>query len=257
MGTADARVRRRRDLILSPQKGSRVTEAPNIDKSAIRDAATVIVLRDRDHRPSVLMGQRGAKAAFMPNKFVFPGGAVDVEDATVPFAAPLSAVCTSRLIDDSPLDRAAALAAAAIRELWEETGQILGQPGVWDAPPDNWRDFAAHGHLPNAAPLQFVFRAITPPGRPRRFDARFFLLDADELASDPDDFSAASDELVHLQWIELDKVRAFDLPFITEVVLAEVAARAADLNPPASVPFFRNNDEESLFLRLYGRPLSD
>lgn len=237
--------------------GAGVTEPGTIDKTAIRDAATVIVLRNRSHEPSVLMGQRGANAAFMPNKFVFPGGAVDPEDSQVPFADPLSPICVSRLADGAPGDRATALAAAAIRELWEETGQILGRPGTWDAPPENWRDFAAHGHLPSAAPLQFVFRAITPPGRPRRFDARFFLLDADDLASDPDDFSAASDELAHLQWIALDKVRSFDLPFITEVVLAEVAARAADPRPPTSIPFFRNNDEESLFLRLYGQPLPD
>jgi 8-oxo-dGTP pyrophosphatase MutT (NUDIX family) len=234
-----------------------VTEPGTIDKTAIRDAATVIVLRDRNHEPSVLMGQRGANAAFMPNKFVFPGGAVDPEDAHVPFADPLSPLCESRLTDGVAKDRALALAGAAIRELWEETGQILGRPGTWDAPPHNWQDFAARGHLPSAAPLQFVFRAITPPGRPRRFDARFFLLDADDLASDPDDFSAASDELAHLQWIALDKVRGFDLPFITEVVLAEVAARATDPHPPASVPFFRNDDEESLFLRLYGRPMPD
>lgn len=234
-----------------------MTEEAIIDKTAIRDAATVIVLRDRNHQPSVLMGQRGANAAFMPNKFVFPGGAVDPEDAHVPFADPLSPLCESRLTDGVAKDRALALAGAAIRELWEETGQILGRPGTWDAPPHNWQDFAARGHLPSAAPLQFVFRAITPPGRPRRFDARFFLLDADDLASDPDDFSAASDELAHLQWIALDKVRGFDLPFITEVVLAEVAARAGDPHPPASVPFFRNDDEESLFLRLYGRPMPD
>ncbi|SHH93438.1 NUDIX hydrolase [Marivita hallyeonensis] len=235
-----------------------MSEAPIVDKSAIRDAATVIVLRDRATTPKVLMGQRGAKAAFMPNKFVFPGGAVDPEDASVPFAAPLSTLCANRLSDDAPATCGPALAAAAIRELWEETGQILGAPGAWTTPPPaNWQDFAAHGHLPNASPMQFVFRAITPPGRPRRFDARFFLLDAEHLATDPDDFSAASDELAHLQWISLDEIRQFDLPFITEVVLAEIAARAADPHPPASVPFFRNDDEESLFLRLYGRPLPD
>jgi hypothetical protein len=38
--------------------------------------------------------------------------------------------------------------------------------------------------------------------------------------------------------------------------LAEVAARARDTKPPASVPFFKNNDEESLFLRLHGRPMT-
>ena len=80
---------------------------------------------------------------------------------------------------------------------------------------------------------------------------------AEALASDPDDFSAASDELSHLQWIRLDALRSIDMPFITEVVLAEVAARAHDERPPASVPFFRNDDEESLFLRLYGRPMQD
>ena len=46
-----------------------------------------------------------------------------------------------------------------------------------------------------------------------------------------------------------------DMPFITEVVMAEVEARARQLDPPASVPFFKNNDEESLFLRLRGRPM--
>ncbi len=225
------------------------------DKTAIRDAATVIVLRDRMSRPRILMGQRGAGAAFMPSKFVFPGGARDVADADIPLDRPLPAICQDRLAEDAPDPVARALPLTAIRELFEETGQILGVPGDWpDAPPD-WRDFAATGHRPSAEALQFVFRAITPPGRPRRFDARFFLADADALASDPDDFSAASDELSHLRWVALDEVRALDMPFITEVVLAEIAARATDLEPPASVPFFRNDDEESLFLRLRGERL--
>lgn len=68
----------------------------------------------------------------------------------------------------------------------------------------------------------------------------------------PDDFGAACDELSHLQWIPLPRVREFDLPFITEVVLAEVAARARETEPPATVPFFKNSEEESLFLRLKG-----
>jgi 8-oxo-dGTP pyrophosphatase MutT (NUDIX family) len=228
------------------------------DKTAIRHAATVIVMRDRDTRPRVLMGQRGAKAAFMPNKFVFPGGAVDAEDAQVRLARPLPPICAARLLEDAPKGIDHALAVAAVRELWEETGQILGQPQPWPGTiPSDWTSFAATGHRPSAEGLQFVFRAITPPGRPRRFDARFFLCDADDLASDPDDFSRATDELSHLQWIAVDEIRHYDLPFITEVVLAEVAARATDVTPPDSVPFFRNDDEESLFLRLYGAPLQD
>jgi len=225
-----------------------------IDKTAIRNAATVIVLRDRLNDPHILMGQRGASAAFMPNKFVFPGGAVDAADADIPLAAPMPPLCRERLTEDSDPTLAHPLAVAAVRELWEETGQIHGQPGTWDTPPpDDWKTFAATGHVPVAHGLQFVFRAITPPGRPRRFDARFFLLDAEVLASDPDDFSSACDELSHLQWIPLQKARDFDLPFITEVVLAEVEARAHSVEPPQTVPFFKNSDEESLFLQLKGK----
>lgn len=230
-----------------------------IDKTAIRNAATVIVLRDRETNPKVLMGQRGANAAFMPNKFVFPGGAVDAEDADVPLATPLSVLTANRLREDSAADLSHALAVATIRELWEETGLLLGQQGNWaSSPPPDWADFAATGHVPTAEALEFVFRAITPPGRPRRFDARFFLIDADAIANDLDDFSAASEELSHLQWVPLSEAREFDLPFITEVVLAEISARLHDPSPPASVPFFRNDDEASLFIRLRGyAPRSD
>ena len=225
------------------------------DKTAIRDAATIILIREAAGTPRVLMGQRGAKAAFMPGKFVFPGGAVDAGDGSVPLAAPLPAECQARLTETAQAPGATALAAAAIRELWEETGLALGQPGPWpDAPPD-WHGFAATGNRPDAAGLSFVFRALTPPGRPRRFDARFFLADAAHVAGDLDDFSHASDELSHLQWVPRADARSFNLPFITEVVLAEIAARLPDLGPPPSVPFFKNDDEESLFLRLGGSGL--
>ena len=49
----------------------------------IRDAATVILLRQKKDNTFVLMGQRGNKAAFMPSKYVFPGGAVDEDDTSV------------------------------------------------------------------------------------------------------------------------------------------------------------------------------
>ena len=224
-----------------------------VDKTAIRDAATVIVLRDRMTTPSGLMGQRGAKAACFPSKFVFPGGAVDADDAGVPLVTPLSDICRNRLLEDSPADLSHALSTAAIRELWEETGLLLGEPGHWPGTPHpDWERFAEAGYLPSALGMQFFFRALTPPGRPRRFDARFFLVDADRIEGDLDDFSAASEELSHLQWVPLAEARALDLPFITEVVLAEIAASARTLTPPPSIPFFKNDDEESLFLRLRG-----
>tara|TARA_R110002051_G_scaffold74641_3_gene135965 strand:+ start:3832 stop:4512 length:681 start_codon:yes stop_codon:yes gene_type:complete len=216
----------------------------------IRDAATMIVLRDRHRSPSVLMGQRGKTAAFMPGKFVFPGGAIDPNDADVP-SSPLPVLCADRLADRSNI-LPTTIANAAIRELWEETGQVLGLPKVWDMPPQGWRGFAATGHIPHAAALQFFFRAVTPKGSARRFDARFLLADAADLVTDPDDFSGAEDELSHLQWVPLKDARAFDLPFITQVVLAELISHIPQDGPPNTVPFFANQDERHLVLRLGG-----
>ena len=218
------------------------------DTPPIRDAATTILVRDAATAPRVLMGQRGKGAAFMPSKFVFPGGAVDAGDADVPLKAPLDPDCAARLADGAAAPNA--LAAAAIRELWEETGLMLGAPGHWPgSPPPDWADFAARGLLPAAQNLTYMFRAITPPGRPRRFDARFFLVEAERLASDPDDFRKARPELSNLQWIPLDAAPRLDLPFITEVVLAELGARLRD-GGAAGVPFFDNAGERSEFRRI-------
>jgi len=221
---------------------------PTAADPAIRPAATLILARRSITGHQVLMGQRGAAAAFMPSKFVFPGGAVDAGDATIPLVTPLPVICAARL-SDAPGHHA--LAVAAIRELWEETGLALGTPATWPgAAPGDWQGFATHGLLPAAASLRFVFRAITPPGRTRRFDARFFLADAAGIAGDPDDFGAASDELSHLHWIGLAEARSLDLPFITEVVLSEVSALLRGGSGEAGVPFFDNSGSVPTFRRL-------
>jgi len=221
------------------------------DKTAVRDAATVVLWRETSDGPAVLMGQRGAGAAFMPSKYVFPGGAVDPADAAVPLAQPLQPACISRLAEHSSPGLDSALAACALRELWEETGLLLGAPGEWPgAVPQDWQSFAASGHVPDAGALAFVFRAITPPGRTRRFDARFFLAPATSVSGDVDDFARASDELSHLHWVPLTEARRLNLPFITEVVLAEVGALLARGGRPESVPFFDNSGDRPMFRRL-------
>lgn len=217
----------------------------------IRHASTLIIVRDAQAKPKVLMGQRGASAAFMPDKFVFPGGAVDSGDAEVQLSGMPDAQCLSRLAQLTDPGIVPSLLACMARELWEETGQILGKPAK-NARPANpdWDSFHATGHAPSAHGVRFVFRAITPPGRPRRFDARFFLVDAQALATDLDDFSKASDELSHLHWVALSDARKLNLPFITEVVLAEISALTQTSAPPDSVPFFKNDTQISQFLRL-------
>ena len=216
------------------------------DKTKIRNAATVIVVRSKHDNPSVLMGQRGVNAAFMPSKFVFPGGALDDQDLSIDIKKSINEVCKNRLLKENENGPWNALVAAAIRELFEETGQIIGVEQEWLEPPSSWRGFAKTGYVPDASHMSFVFRAITPPGRPRRFDARFFLIQAEELQTDLDDFSMASDELSHLQWIPLTDIKSFDLPFITQVVLAEIAGNLMSSGPPAQVPFFQNTTEKSL-----------
>ncbi len=220
----------------------------------IRDAATIVLVRDtQTDTPRVLMGQRGAGAVFMPSKYVFPGGAVDPSDAHVTLGRPLPEQEVRRLAQLPVTETAPSpqtMAAAALRELWEESGLMLGCPGDWpgNIAPD-WADFAKAGLLPAADGLRFLFRAVTPKGRPRRFDARFFLADASGVAGDLDDFSRATDELSHLHWIELAEARKLDLPFITEVVLAEAEAILRE-GGQESVPFFDNSGAESIFRRI-------
>lgn len=226
-----------------------------MDKTQIRHAATVVLLRDADTDPKILMGQRGKHAVFMPNKYVFPGGALDPADHQIPLLEGLSGDCLARLKKQADPDLAETLVLSAIREVWEETGLFLGAPITPEyqlpAPmPEDWQGFFDHGLAPTGRGLEFVFRAITPPGRPRRFDARFFLADADHLTGDLDDFSSASDELSHLHWVPMENARSYDLPFITEVVLAEIQSLLADRDRPHAIPFFYHQDGRSFFSRL-------
>lgn len=222
----------------------------------IRDAATVLVVdRSGPDGPSVLMGQRGKGAAFMPSKYVFPGGAVDLADGAALLSGALGAQSRSRLAFEPLAESQAtpdALAAAALRELAEETGLVVGQPGP---SPMGWARYAASGIAPDPSGLIYFFRAITPPGRSRRFDARFLLMEADQIQGDRRDFSHSCDELSHLHWVPLHHARNLDLPFITEIVLAELTSFVAQshqgpLPDPESVPFFDNRGPTPRFMRI-------
>jgi 8-oxo-dGTP pyrophosphatase MutT (NUDIX family) len=198
------------------------------------------------------MGQRGRSARFMPSKFVFPGGALDPDDLALPIDNPLAPACTRRLSHRSERDLGLALCLSAVRETFEETGLAIGSPAaaaraLLAEAPAAWRAYLSLGLLPRPGSLRFIFRAITPPTRPVRFDARFFLADAADVAGDLDDFTGAEDELAHLQWLTLPEARRLDLPFITTVVLAEVEARLAKPDWPADrpVPFFHHDEQGS------------
>lgn len=219
----------------------------------IRSAATVILLRRDGGDVRVLMGQRGRGAVFMPDKFVFPGGAIDAGDLELAENLGVDPVDRERLERRSEPGLAGALAIAAVREVWEETGLKLAHlrevPGGFVVP-DAWSRFFAGGLVPNTGALRFFFRAVTPKGRPRRFDARFFLADAEALFDTLDDHTEADGELRHLQWLKVEEARKLSLPFITEVVLSELENHLKTGETDRRVPFFDHDDEGSHFRLL-------
>ena len=210
------------------------------------DAATLILIDRSVGAPRVLLGRRHSGHKFMPGKFVFPGGRLEPGDRRMAIAAPLDELVEQKLnaraLRPSP-HLARALALAALRETFEETGLALGARGhsAPDNPPDGaWARYTATGVFPTLDGLDFLARAITPPGRTRRFDTRFFVADAASIAFREDGAVHAEAELVELVWIGLDKTASLDLPAITSIVLADlVNALASGMNRHRPRPFYR------------------
>lgn len=187
-----------------------------------RAAASLVLLRETVDGPAVLMGVRSGSHRFMPNRLVFPGGRVDGADHRVAFASrpPASLAGSFGAI-------AMALAAAAIRETFEETGLRLAAPAPPGArlPRGAWAPFAAGGLLPAGDPLVPLCRLITPSFSPIRFDARFLLAPAERTTG----MLVGNGELEFLRWIPLEEAETLELALPQRVVLREVAAwRAAD-----------------------------
>jgi 8-oxo-dGTP pyrophosphatase MutT (NUDIX family) len=203
-----------------------------------RHAATLIIVRRDGPKPRLLMGRRAKGHSFMPSKWVFPGGRVDRGDFTAPSANDLAPEVEDRLRltarHASPL-LPRALAMAAVRETFEEVGLLVARPAPPRPGAGPWREFLEIGALADLAPLKFVARAITPPYRPKRFDARFFMADAESLMSL--DRRPDCGELDEIAWVDLDETLGMDLPNITRFVVQEIAQRLDDDSRPA--PFMR------------------
>ncbi len=207
--------------------------APRVTKDRVRprDAATLILVRRDGPEPRLLMGQRHGAHVFMPHKWVFPGGRIHPSDFRVPVARELPDAVAHDLKRTAPSARARALALAAIRETWEEVGLLLARAAPPTRSRGEWQSFLAAGALPDLGGLSFVARAITPPGRVRRFDARFFMADAAGLISlDP---ARVSGELEGIAWKTLPEVRALDLPTVTRWVIDEIEERLGGYDGPA------------------------
>jgi len=207
-----------------------------------RHAATLMLVRRDGATPSVLMGRRHGGHDFMPDKWVFPGGRVDASDFRAPSATELRPAVLRRLEKTGPARRARALALAAIRETFEEVGLLLARPAPPRPAAGPWREFLSLGAMADLDALDFVARAVTPPASPKRFDARFFLADAERLLSL--DRAADCGELDEIAWVSLDDALRLDLPSVTRFVLKELPLRLADPSRPApSLRFVRGRQE--------------
>jgi 8-oxo-dGTP pyrophosphatase MutT (NUDIX family) len=190
------------------------------------DAATLVLFKKDASGLRILMGRRASAHSFMPDKYVFPGGKVDRSDRHVQTRRELTRQDDFALRAHNTRRHPRAFALAAIRETWEETGLIVGQMCHTDREPYpvSWANYAATGAMPCLDHLTFFARAITPPMRSKRFDARFFLADANHALID-DRPPQESAEMADLQWFAYDHALALDLPNVTRFILGEVAAR--------------------------------
>lgn len=218
-----------------------------------RDAATLLILdRGGDEALRVLMGKRHMRHKFMPGAWVFPGGRVDPGDSRTPLADDYAPTVLGRLMTEMKgprtATRARALAVAAIRETYEEAGVLIGTVG--DAggsgadhdPHDAVAAFRAHGLTPAIGAMRFVARAITPPGRPRRFDTRFFAVPAASIGARIESGVGPSGELEDVAWVTFEEARARpELAPITRAVLDELENRLTldpDFGPDRPTPFY-------------------
>lgn len=214
------------DLKDAPHTGTRMRP---------KDAATLIVMRRTGDSAELLMGRRAPGHVFMASKWVFPGGRIDPSDFRTASHGRLEPRSLGLLERELPPRRARALALTAVRETFEETGLRLARPAPPAAVAGPWRSFRAVGALPDLSALTYIARAITPPGRARRFDARFFMADAAALLDVPPE--RPTEELDTVAWIPLDEARTLDLPAIIRFVLGEVEARLNHSSRP--LPYVR------------------
>jgi 8-oxo-dGTP pyrophosphatase MutT (NUDIX family) len=210
------------------------------------DASTLIIIDRKGKHPKVLMGKRHEGHKFMPGKFVFPGGRIEAGDRSMTVAGALHPRAEQALmarVSRPSANRSRALALAAIRETFEETGLLLGTKdyGSPDSVPAGtpWEAFREHGVFPDLEALHFIGRAITPPKRVKRFDTRFFAIDRTAIVHEVEGMVGPDSELVELAWVTVAEARKLDLPPITGVLLGELEARiAAGFSPQLPVPFF-------------------
>lgn len=144
----------------------------------------------------------------MPNVHVFPGGRVDPQDETAATISELAPPVARRLERRAAPIRARAIAVAALRETYEETGLVFGER-------------TRTGLIPDLAPLDYLGRAITPALNPIRYHARFLRAPVERATGR----LHGNGELLDLSWYSIDEALALDIIDVTQAILEQLRAR--------------------------------
>jgi len=214
----------------------------------IRPAATVIVVRDTHPGFEIFMLRRSSESAFAGGMYVFPGGRVDGDDHLHKYDAHRQGPAASQSAQQRALgDEWRGFWIAAIRETFEEAGLLLAYDQsssllTYDDPVLTERlqsyrtplndgeitllEICERENLKLAVDhVHFYNRFITPLGRPRRFDTRFFIAQTPPGQTGRHDDS----ETVDSQWIspaealKRNAAGEFDLMNVTKMQLQKLA----------------------------------
>ena len=219
------------------------------------DAATLILVdRTRRDRQKFWSASATTRWCSCPANSSFPAAASTSRTTAFRLQRRSRNALEANLLKGSPKitpSRARSLAIAAIREACEETGLCLGRKSDGATPTleGPWKPFSEAGLLPDPSGLFLIARAITPPGRVRRFDTRFFTADASAIAHRVEGVIHADAELVELVWVEIGSKPLADLHPMTRNVLNELEKRLATgpLSHDARgavLPFLRRQDAQ-------------
>ena len=187
-----------------------------------RDAASLILYRRRANRLELLLGRRPGHSSFMPDVYVFPGGGVERQDASMVLGGTLDERIVSRIAVGGSPRKATQLVVAAIRETFEETGLMIAPP-MTELPPNHSTipQFAASGLYPEAGLFSYVGRAITPRTQPKRFHARFFACDSTRVPNFDEQILKGNGELLDLEWINTRKLDDLPMRSVTQFMIGE------------------------------------
>ena len=168
---------------------------PASTEKPLRAASTLILLRDSDTGPQVLMLKRHGLSEVLAGAFVFPGGKLDAPDAELmdsPHLDEAAPVLHARLGEhDIGTALAVGLYVAALRETFEESGLLLAEDLAETRAQEALARLASGmafntllaemGLRLRVGALAPWSRWVTPPDSPnKRFDTRFFVARAPE-----------------------------------------------------------------------------